>query len=142
MVLGSHVGSKRPTWFHLGLDDGDPIQARKILGPHLPIGITIHDDLARAQRYRHIIDYVGVGPVFPTSTKKDARSVLGIDKLTTIVEQSPVPVVAIGGIQLSNIESVLCANPQSIALCSALCQNPNPKKLASELLEITNRLES
>ena len=121
---------------HLGMEDGDPLHARKLLGSSLPIGITIHNQLQRAQKYHTVANYVGVGPIFPTSTKKDARAVIGTEQLSTILTKSPLPVVAIGGIGLNNITKVAQARPQSIALCSAICQALDPFKTAQRLLKL------
>lgn len=107
---------------HLGQGDMSPQEARAILGPHALIGWTIHDDVALGGSAREWIDYVGVGPVFPTTTKLDTRSVLGPDRLTNVVQELDLPVVAIGGIQMSNIQTVRRSHPWKIAMSSALMQ--------------------
>lgn len=118
---------------HLGMDDEDPNEARKILGSEATIGITIHNELVRAQKYAQVASYVGVGPIFATQTKLDTKAVLGIESLRTITKMSPLPVVAIGGISISNIRDVLTAQPQFIAVCGAICAAENPKHAFIEL---------
>lgn len=110
---------------HLGQGDMSPQQARSILGPHATIGWTIHDDVELAKSAVGSIDYVGVGPIFPTTTKLDTRSVLGPERLASVVENLEISVVAIGGIQSTNIRSVRQANPWKIAMSSALMKANN-----------------
>ena len=111
---------------HLGMSDGDPVLARKKLGKEATIGITINDNIQRAEQYKDIVDYVGVGPVFPTKTKLDAKSPIGIERLKEVVIRSPLPVVAIGGIQHNNAHQLIVPNPKYIAVCSAICSSKKP----------------
>jgi thiamine-phosphate pyrophosphorylase len=112
---------------HLGMEDMNPKKAREILGESVTIGLTIHDRLDLAEEYVSYINYVGVGPVFPTQTKKDTKAVLGIKKLTEIQIKSPVPVVAIGGINADNCQEVWNTEVGQIAVCSAIMKAENPK---------------
>jgi thiamine-phosphate pyrophosphorylase len=133
IALRLHVG------VHLGRTDGDPVHARKVLGPNAIIGITIHDDLQYAHLHKDIASYVGVGPVFLTKTKLDTQSVLGTERLKQVVQSSPLPVVAIGGINNSNIDSVAQACPTHIAVCSAICSAKNP---LHSFLNIQRKIEN
>jgi thiamine-phosphate pyrophosphorylase len=112
---------------HLGQSDMLPSAARKILGVDAPIGWTIHDRIDLIATQKEYIQYVGVGPVFPTQTKLDTQSVLGISRLKEVCHLSSVPVVAIGGIDKQNIESVYSAQPWGIAMSSALMQTKQLK---------------
>lgn len=105
---------------HLGQADMLPEHARDILGPDVPIGWTIHDDVELVATQQQYIQYVGVGPMFPTKTKLDTKSQLSIPRLREVCAQCPVPVVAIGGINSTNIHEVRQANPWGIAMSSAL----------------------
>ena len=96
---------------HLGQSDMSPKQARSILGPEVPIGWTIHDDLSLIVSQQKYIQYVGVGPLFPTTTKLDTRSEISLERLRTVCNEAPVPVVAIGGINNSNIDAVRMVKP-------------------------------
>ncbi len=111
---------------HLGRTDGDPHFARKQLGKDAIIGLTIHRDLSLARKYAGVVDYVGVGPVFPTRTKKDASSTLGLGALAEICSMSPLPVIAIGGIDAKNASSVWNCSPAGVAVCSAICDSDSP----------------
>ena len=119
---------------HLGIDDEDPLYARSFLGNDAIIGITIHDDINRAIQYKDIVDYVGVGPIFPTTTKLDAKPTIGVEGLSLLCTTSPLPVVAIGGISLKNAQKVWKTQPYGIAVCSAICHATNPKTAVKNLL--------
>lgn len=105
---------------HLGQSDMLPEDARAILGPDVPIGWTIHDDVSLIDSQADYIQYVGVGPVFPSTTKLDTKSQLSLNRLETVCAASSLPVVAIGGINVSNIERVRRVKPWGIAMSSAL----------------------
>ena len=115
-----HVAKSFGIGVHLGQSDMLPEQARTILGPKVPIGWTIHDDVSLIASQRPHIQYVGVGPLFPTTTKLDTSSQISLERLATVCSESPVPVVAIGGITSSNIDSVYAVKPWGIAMSSAL----------------------
>lgn len=115
---------------HLGMEDMSPMEARALVGMEVPIGLTIHNRVELAQQYLDSIDYVGVGPVFPTLTKADAKAVLGIEQLRIIQRASPVPVVAIGGISQENCAEVWKTGVDQIAICSAIMKANNPKQAA------------
>lgn len=105
---------------HVGQSDLDPAAVRGICGDRLLIGWSAHS-VADAEAGNDLpADYVAIGPVFETSTKDDPRPVVGLDvvrKARSVVQK---PLVAIGGITLSNFESVLEAGADSVAVISAL----------------------
>ena len=115
-----HVAKSFEIGVHLGQSDMLPQEARTILGPEVPIGWTIHDDVSLIASQQKHIQYVGVGPLFPTTTKLDTRSQISLERLGTVCSESPLPVVAIGGINSSNIDSVRTVKPWGIAMSSAL----------------------
>jgi len=113
LVAGAHG-------VHLGEDDLPPRRARALLGPEKIIGVTVRNlEQARAARDAGA-DYVGLGPVFPTATKRVDAPVLGIDAFERIARQSPLPTVAISGIGLSNIARVARAGAHGAAVASDL----------------------
>ena len=137
LLINDHwsVAKRLGVGLHIGIEDGDPRKARDFLGPDAMLGITVHTQIERVFRYRDVVDYVGVGPVFVTQTKKDTRSVCGIDGLENMVRKSPVPVVAIGGIDRQNIGLLRAANPHAVAVCSAVCSAPEPTQAVLELIK-------
>lgn len=106
---------------HVGQSDMNPHKARALLGKDAVIGLSI-------TRYEEIgtldptvVDYAGVGPVYATSTKKDAAPAMGPDVLRRIIENLSVPVVAIGGIGVAQAPEMRCAGARGIAVVSAIC---------------------
>ncbi len=99
------------------------------------VGVSAHsvEEAKRAEKYA---DYLGVGPVFGTKTKKDAKEPIGVEGLRRIVESVNVPVVAIGGINRSNVLEVLKAGVAGVAVISAIAGAKNPKEEAKKLVEI------
>jgi thiamine-phosphate pyrophosphorylase len=106
---------------HLGQDDLAPEAARRILGPDALIGYSTHN----LQQARHAlslpIDYLAIGPIFATSTKKDTEPIVGLEGLRSVAAiASGLPIVAIGGITLTNAPAVIAAGASSVAVISAL----------------------
>jgi len=137
LIINDHwsVAKRLGVGLHIGIDDGDPREARDFLGSNSLLGITVHTDIQRVFQFQKEIDYVGVGPVFPTSTKKDARPVCGIDGLKRMVDASSIPVVSIGGIDAQNIALLRPIKPAAVAVCSAICSAADPKKAVQNLIQ-------
>ncbi|MGC6507781.1 MAG: thiamine phosphate synthase [Myxococcota bacterium] len=135
LIINDHleVAKALQLGLHLGLEDGCPREARSILGPERCIGLTVHRWLAESDAVADVIDYVGCGPVFNTITKPDAKPSFGVDVLSRLCQDSTLPVVAIGGIGVDNIESVWRAEPNAVAVSSAIWMNPNPMLTAQKL---------
>lgn len=104
---------------HLGQDDLPVKEARKILGNGKIIGVSTHCIEQALEAEQAGADYLGFGPVFHTSTK-DAGSSRGTALLGEIKNKVSIPVVAIGGINLENIHSVLETGVDAIAVASAI----------------------
>ncbi|MFY2557079.1 thiamine phosphate synthase [Corallococcus terminator] len=103
---------------HVGDEDLPPEAARALLGPGRLVGVTVRDaDGARAAREAGA-DYVGVGPVFGTTTKQVPAPVLGLEGLARVVKGSPLPVVGIGGVGLENVASVSATGAHGAAVVS------------------------
>ncbi|MDD4856551.1 MAG: thiamine phosphate synthase [Candidatus Krumholzibacteria bacterium] len=104
---------------HIGVSDMPPLEARAIMGTVGIIGVTVPtlDDLGRLPL--DAIDYVAVGAVYPTTTKRDAKKV-GVGFLRSVRDRTAKPLVAIGGIGPWNAEEILDAGADGIAVASAL----------------------
>ena len=118
---------------HVGQDDAPPWQARQIMGAEAIIGVSIstmseleHTDLAAC-------DYIGMGPVFSTDTKTDAKPVQGLTGLRDIVNLSPVPVVAIGGIDSDNAADCIAHGAAGVAVISCITRAADPVRAAQTL---------
>lgn len=104
---------------HLGEEDLPLPLARKISGPDLIIGATVRSPGKARWAQENGADYLGVGAVFSSSTK-DSAPVIGLDTLREIVRAVSVPVVAIGGINLSNLSQVMDTGVKGVALISSV----------------------
>ena len=125
---------------HLGQTDMPLPYARKILGKKKIIGISVNTlDEARAAE-KEGADYLGVGPIFQTSSKIDLPPVLGLEGIGTIREKTKVPILAIGGINVANIADVISAGANGVAVISAIAGSDNPRAAASELIEAIEKV--
>ena len=117
---------------HLGQHDL-PIEAvRPIVGSAMIIGVSTNnaDEARRAEAAG--ADYVAVGSIYPTSSKEVTRAA-SIERLREVKAAVRVPVVAIGGINASNIASVVAAGAAAAAVISAVCAADDPRAAAAEL---------
>jgi thiamine-phosphate pyrophosphorylase len=120
---------------HLGQDDFPVPLARKILGDKTIIGGSAAT-LEEAQKCAaEGADYIGFGPVFPTSSKTDAGSVSGVEILKRVVREFSLPIIAIGGISAANVPEVIRAGAHGIAVISAVCCQENPERAVRELVD-------
>lgn len=108
---------------HLGQEDMPLKAARRILGAGPIIGVSVHT-LAQARRaVSDGADYLGVGPLFATQTKKDAGAPLGLSVLKLIRSTVTVPLVAIGGVTLENAAAVFGAGADAVCAISAVARS-------------------
>jgi thiamin-phosphate kinase len=118
---------------HLGQSDESPAAARRILGSHAIIGISISDMDELEKTNLSDCDYIGAGPVFPTGTKEDAKEAMGLTGLQSVVEKAPLPVVAIGGITPKNAKLCFIGKAVGIAVISSISRAPDPYSAALEI---------
>jgi thiamine-phosphate pyrophosphorylase len=118
---------------HVGPDDLPPAAARTILGPHAIIGLSIAKLAALGTFDPAVVDYVGLGPIFPTGTKTDAAVALGEAGFASIRLQLKCPVVAIGGITTANAARAIAAGADGIAVVSAICNAADSRAAAHAL---------
>lgn len=105
---------------HLGQKDLPLPFARKILGKNKRIGITVNTLREALEAEAGEADYLGVGPVFSTLTKKELRPLLGLAGLKAIREKVKMPILAIGGINAGNAKEVMDCGVEGIAVASAI----------------------
>lgn len=118
---------------HVGQDDMHPADVRALLGPGAIIGLSVTGpDETRGARGLPV-DYLGAGPVFATSTKKDAGAPQGLEGLGVMLALAEKPVVAIGAITPENAVPVLERGASGLAVVSAICAAPDPRKAAAAL---------
>lgn len=134
------VNDLKVSGVHLGKEDMDPLEARELLGPHAIIGITANtaDDIIRYKGKD--VDYVGLGPVRFTTTKKKLAPELGIDGVKRIVDEVraagvELPIVAIGGLTEDDVEPLMAAGVNGIAVSGAIINAPDPMLYTSRIME-------
>lgn len=133
---------------HLGKEDMNPLEARKLLGYSKIIGGTCNtfDDVV--ERYRQQVDYIGLGPFRFTSTKKRLSPILGLEGYRQIAEKCRetgirLPIHAIGGIRENDIQPILATGITGIALSSLLKDNDDiagQTRRVVEQLKIENEI--
>ncbi len=100
---------------HLGQDDISVAQARQIVGD-MPIGLSTHSIEQAKEALTHNPEYIGFGPIFPTTTKQKPDPTVGTDLLSEVLRIADVPVIAIGGIFMDNIQEVLNAGATDLSM--------------------------
>lgn len=121
---------------HVGQSDEPIEQVLAQCAGKLWVGLSTNT-LAQAQEASKIsgIDYCGVGPIFPTSSKADAQAVVGVELLREIREKGiDKPLVGIGGISEANAADVFAAGADGVAVISAITQSDQPAKSVASLL--------
>jgi len=122
---------------HVGQDDLAPAVARAILGPNAIIGLSISAG-SQLDRIDGSVDYVGIGPIFPTGTKLDAAPALGEAAFAALRHRIQRPAVAIGGISLANAAQAIAAGADGIAVVSAICAAADPRSATVALRTIVD----
>lgn len=120
---------------HLGQEDMPLPYARKILGKGKIIGVSVGGIKEAVRVEREGADYLGVGSIFLTPSKSDAGQPVGLSTLSEIRSSVKSPIVAIGGITLNNLEDVLKAGADGVAVISAVACAADVRRATSELLK-------
>ena len=124
---------------HVGQSDIRGRDIRSLIGPDKILGIsagTVEEAVAAEAAGA---DYIGVGAVFGTSTKKNARN-LSVEKLQEICHAVSIPVVAIGGIHVGNLMELSGCGVDGIAVVSAIFAADNPGEATAQLLELAKEM--
>ena len=119
---------------HLGQDDLSPEGARLVVGNARWIGVSTHRPEQVKVAEKAPVDYIAVGPVFPTGTKQNPDPVIGLAGVRAARALTRKPLVAIGGITRSNAREVLSSGADAVAVIGDLLQNP--RRSAEEFLSI------
>ncbi len=125
---------------HLGQEDMDIAQARKILGPDKIIGGTTKTVPQAKEAYEKGADYLGVGAIYPTTTK--VKTVLtSTDTLKEICETVPIPVNAIGGLNPNNCSVLEGCGIAGLCVVSAIMRADDPAAQANTLYKCAKQLK-
>ncbi|MDP3427977.1 MAG: thiamine phosphate synthase [Humidesulfovibrio sp.] len=119
---------------HLGQHDMPAKLARHLLGQNALIGLSVErlEHIREADRLD--VDYYGVSPIFPSSTKPELIAAWGLDGLAAARRATARPLVAIGGINVGNARAVFDAGADGVAVVSAVCAAADPLKAAENLV--------
>lgn len=124
---------------HLGQGDMDILEARRILGDEKIIGISTKTMEQALDAEKKGADYLGVGAIFSTSTKLDAKSI-DSEVFKNIYETIKIPIVAIGGISLENISLLRNTKISGVAVVSGILAQKDIKKAAMNLREEVEKI--
>ena len=118
---------------HVGQEDMAAADARRILGPRAIVGLSVWKEAQLAEAEPGVVDYVGAGPVFPTTGKPDAVAPIGVATLAAIRVLARVPVVAIGGIDAGNAGDAARAGCAGVAVITAIGAAADPEDAARRI---------
>lgn len=121
---------------HIGQQDMPYKVARRLLGADKIIGLSVENLSDVEQANALDVDYIGISPVFDTSTKTDTATALGLEGVREITRLSVHPSVGIGGINASNAAAIMEAGATGISVVSAIMSATDPQKAAAELKQI------
>jgi len=119
---------------HLGQDDLDLKTARKLLGYSKIIGISASNEIDITNALEEGCDYIGIGPIFDTATKKNKKPI-GIERIKTLTKDLNIPWFAIGGIKTNNISNLKNNGFKKVAIVSQLMNSADPKEEAIMILK-------
>jgi len=126
---------------HVGQEDLGVEEARAVCGARW-VGISTHNAEQLSAALRTSADYVAVGPVFATTTKKNPDPVVGLEFVARARALTGKPIVAIGGISVQNAESVYRAGADSVAVIRDLMATGKPAERAAEYIRIAAELRT
>jgi thiamine-phosphate pyrophosphorylase len=126
---------------HVGQADLPVAETRRLIGSDKILGLSV-STAAELESVPEGVDYLGIGPVYPTGTKLDAAAATGLPLFADLVAATRLPVVAIGGIDAGNCAPLFMAGAAGIAVVSAICGQDDPAKATATLRESIRRVIS
>ncbi len=118
---------------HLGQDDPSTALARELLGGDALIGVSASTIEEARRAEAEGADYLGVGPIFPTTSKPDAVRPIGLEGLAKIRDAVKIPIVAIGGITKEKVKGVIRAGADGVAAIAAIAEADDMEEAAREM---------
>jgi len=123
---------------HVGQDDLSATEVRAVVGPERLVGLSTHDPAQVKAACAEPVDYIAIGPVFPSSTRMAVATPLGeagVADAARLAARAGLPIVAIGGITIDNAPKVIAAGAAAVAVISGLL-DPDPRARARRFLEV------
>lgn len=124
---------------HVGQEDMKAEEVRRLVGEDIILGVSVHTVEEARQAVQNGADYLGLGTVFPTSTKTDAEQMSG-NMLRAICDTVNVPVVAIGGINQNNLLRLSGSGVDGVALVSAVFSAEDIEKACRKLRALSEKM--
>lgn len=118
---------------HVGQDDLSPLDARAIIGNEKVLGLSVSNTQELSAVDIRLVDHLGIGPIFSTSTKPDASAALGLDGFAALASRKPCPVVAIGSVKVPIVGDLIRSGADGVAVVFAICGQANPGEATKEL---------
>jgi thiamine-phosphate pyrophosphorylase len=119
---------------HVGRDDATIAEARAALGSHAVIGTSANSPESARIAERDGADYIGVGHVFATASKKKPGSPIGVETLAAVCRAVAIPVIAIGGVTVETAPDIVRAGAHGIAVIGAVCGASDPEAATRRLV--------
>lgn len=123
---------------HIGQQDMSIEKVRELTGDGKIIGLSTHSPSQTIDACNRKPDYIGIGPVYTTPTKKNPDPVIGLQGMKSMLSASTVPYVVIGGIDLSNLRDVLDTGAKNFCMVRQFVQAEKPEQVLKETLKIYN----
>ncbi|WP_227765377.1 thiamine phosphate synthase [Zhaonella formicivorans] len=121
---------------HIGQEDLPIEKVRELVGAEMLIGLSTHSPEQAQAAMKRGADYIGVGPIYRTATKKDVCAPVGLEYLEYAAKNVSIPFVAIGGIKAHNIREVRQRGARCIALVTEILEAPDIRAKVKELREL------
>lgn len=121
---------------HLGQSDMPAAIARQLIGDDKILGLSVENEQQLADAQHLPVDYLGLSAIYPTPTKTNTVYAWGLDGLEKAAGESRLPLVAIGGLNESNIKSAMDAGAAGVALVSAICHATSPSDACQKLRKL------
>lgn len=119
---------------HVGQEDARAEEVRLRIGPEMLLGVSAHTIPEAEQALQNGADYIGVGPMYPTSSKADAKDVCGPEMIVSMRNAGiHLPIVGIGGISAANAQEVIAGGADGISLISEISSARDPREKAAVL---------
>lgn len=125
---------------HIGQNDMSYEEVRDIVGPEAIVGISTHNPDQTREACAVRPDYIGIGPVFPTPTKKNPDPVIGIQGMQKMLSVATVPAVVLGGIDLTNLSLVLQSGASNFSMVRQLTHSLQPEHVLAETARIAGNI--
>ena len=123
---------------HVGQDDMPVAEVRRLCPSLRIVGLSTHSPEQARRAIDARPDYIGVGPVFATPTKKIPDPTLGVETAARMIASVPFPAVAIGGLDFDTLPAVLQAGARNFAVVRAVCGSADPRAALARLAEISS----